>query len=261
MRRRRARPGAGASGRSSILPVWGRSARIAITNACSTTVRFGGYTRRVIVLGIDPGTAQTGFGAVAVEGSQLRALEHGVVTTGRRTDVTERLAVIFDRVAGTDRASQPRRGRARGSVCRQEPAHDPHGRPGPGRDPGSVRPGRRRGLRLRSGRDQDQRVRLRPRRQESGDANGDGDALTRTATQRPTMPPMRWRRPSATLGWPIARDAGRGAAMIAELRGRVARVDGGFGRVGRGRRRLSAERHLECPPAGAGRRRRPRSRW
>jgi crossover junction endodeoxyribonuclease RuvC len=53
----------------------------------------------MIVLGIDPGTAQTGFGAVSLEGSRLRALEHGVVTTPAAHAPAERLAVIFDHVA------------------------------------------------------------------------------------------------------------------------------------------------------------------
>ena len=35
----------------------------------------------MIVLGIDPGTASTGFGVVQSEGSRLRALEHGVIAT------------------------------------------------------------------------------------------------------------------------------------------------------------------------------------
>ena len=35
----------------------------------------------MIVLGIDPGTASTGYGVVRSEGSRLRALEHGVIAT------------------------------------------------------------------------------------------------------------------------------------------------------------------------------------
>ncbi len=52
------------------------------------------------MLGIDPGTAQTGFGAVAVTGSRLRALEHGVITTKAADPIAERLAAISDHVAG-----------------------------------------------------------------------------------------------------------------------------------------------------------------
>ncbi len=53
----------------------------------------------MIVLGIDPGTAHTGFGAVAVDGSRLRALEHGVLTTRAADAPADRLALIFDHVA------------------------------------------------------------------------------------------------------------------------------------------------------------------
>ena len=35
----------------------------------------------MIVLGIDPGMADTGYGVVAVDGSRLRPLGHGVLTT------------------------------------------------------------------------------------------------------------------------------------------------------------------------------------
>ena len=85
------------------------------TNACSTDVRDRDYTRRVIVLGIDPGTAQTGFGAVAVTGSRLRALEHGVITTKAADPIAERLAVIFDHVAELIDRLRPMRWRWR--IC------------------------------------------------------------------------------------------------------------------------------------------------
>ena len=37
------------------------------------------------VLGIDPGTAATGFGVIEVEGSRMRALDLGVITTAARS--------------------------------------------------------------------------------------------------------------------------------------------------------------------------------
>jgi crossover junction endodeoxyribonuclease RuvC len=48
----------------------------------------------MILLGFDPGTASTGFGVISAEGSTLRALEHGVITTGARTPAATRLAAI-----------------------------------------------------------------------------------------------------------------------------------------------------------------------
>ena len=38
----------------------------------------------MIVLGIDPGMAETGYGVIAVEGSRMRAVDHGVVATEAR---------------------------------------------------------------------------------------------------------------------------------------------------------------------------------
>jgi crossover junction endodeoxyribonuclease RuvC len=52
------------------------------------------------VLGIDPGTASTGFGVVSVDGSSLRMLDHGVISTGPRSGASQRLAEIHRRIAG-----------------------------------------------------------------------------------------------------------------------------------------------------------------
>jgi crossover junction endodeoxyribonuclease RuvC len=52
----------------------------------------------VIVLGIDPGTARTGFAVVQAEGSSLRALEHGTIATRAGDEMAGRLAAIFDAV-------------------------------------------------------------------------------------------------------------------------------------------------------------------
>jgi crossover junction endodeoxyribonuclease RuvC len=54
----------------------------------------------VIVLGIDPGTARTGFGVVRSHGGTLRALDHGVVSTPAGLDLGARLAQIFQAVRG-----------------------------------------------------------------------------------------------------------------------------------------------------------------
>jgi crossover junction endodeoxyribonuclease RuvC len=51
----------------------------------------------MILLGFDPGTASTGFGVISAEGSTLRALEHGVISTSPRTPAAARLAAIHRR--------------------------------------------------------------------------------------------------------------------------------------------------------------------
>jgi len=53
----------------------------------------------MLVLGIDPGTASTGYGVVASDGGRLRALEHGVIETRAGVAPELRLAQIHARIA------------------------------------------------------------------------------------------------------------------------------------------------------------------
>jgi crossover junction endodeoxyribonuclease RuvC len=48
----------------------------------------------VVVLGIDPGTAHTGYGVVLTRGSRLAALDGGVIATPPRDPLERRLARI-----------------------------------------------------------------------------------------------------------------------------------------------------------------------
>jgi crossover junction endodeoxyribonuclease RuvC len=52
----------------------------------------------VIVLGIDPGLANTGYGVVAQHNGRLMALDGGVVETAPGADAAARLAAVFVRV-------------------------------------------------------------------------------------------------------------------------------------------------------------------
>jgi crossover junction endodeoxyribonuclease RuvC len=52
----------------------------------------------VIVLGIDPGVANTGYGVVAHDRGRLVALDGGVIETPAGADPGARLAVIYERV-------------------------------------------------------------------------------------------------------------------------------------------------------------------
>jgi crossover junction endodeoxyribonuclease RuvC len=52
----------------------------------------------MIVLGIDPGTANTGYGVVARRGGRLVALDGGVIVTSAGLAAERRLALIHDRV-------------------------------------------------------------------------------------------------------------------------------------------------------------------
>jgi crossover junction endodeoxyribonuclease RuvC len=52
----------------------------------------------MVVLGIDPGTANTGYGVVARDGARLVALDGGTIVTAAGLDVGARLAAIHGRV-------------------------------------------------------------------------------------------------------------------------------------------------------------------
>jgi crossover junction endodeoxyribonuclease RuvC len=52
----------------------------------------------MIVLGIDPGTASTGYGLVRSEGSRMSAIEAGVIETRAGVELQTRLAEIHARV-------------------------------------------------------------------------------------------------------------------------------------------------------------------
>jgi crossover junction endodeoxyribonuclease RuvC len=53
----------------------------------------------MLVLGIDPGTASTGYGIVRSTGSRLEALEQGVIETRPAVALERRLAQIHGRIA------------------------------------------------------------------------------------------------------------------------------------------------------------------
>ncbi len=54
----------------------------------------------MIILGIDPGLANTGWGVVEQQGSTSKCVAYGCVTTRAETPVPERLAQIHDSIVG-----------------------------------------------------------------------------------------------------------------------------------------------------------------
>jgi len=50
----------------------------------------------MIIIGIDPGTATTGFGVIEYQKSKLKLIDFGVITTSQRLSIPERLKIIFD---------------------------------------------------------------------------------------------------------------------------------------------------------------------
>ena len=61
----------------------------------------------VVVLGIDPGTAHTGFGVVSSRGQSLAAIDGGVIGTGPDEPLERRLARIHARVCDLIREHEP----------------------------------------------------------------------------------------------------------------------------------------------------------
>jgi crossover junction endodeoxyribonuclease RuvC len=61
----------------------------------------------VVILGIDPGTANTGYGVVARAGGRLVALDGGVIETSSRSTLAARLAEIHARVNALIEEHQP----------------------------------------------------------------------------------------------------------------------------------------------------------
>lgn len=60
-----------------------------------------------VILGLDPGTASTGFGVVSLVGNRLRALDFGVVETAAGQPLEQRLGRIFADVEGLLRRYRP----------------------------------------------------------------------------------------------------------------------------------------------------------
>jgi crossover junction endodeoxyribonuclease RuvC len=52
----------------------------------------------IVVLGIDPGTASTGWGVIENQGNKLRSLGHGCIVTSARTETPLRLRQIHDEI-------------------------------------------------------------------------------------------------------------------------------------------------------------------
>jgi crossover junction endodeoxyribonuclease RuvC len=61
----------------------------------------------MLVLGIDPGTAITGWGVVAKEGNELTLVDYGTVRTSQDTSMPERLQAIYGELGQVISHHQP----------------------------------------------------------------------------------------------------------------------------------------------------------
>lgn len=75
--------------------------------AGEASARVRRITPSVIVLGIDPGTANTGYGVVLSQGTRLAALDGGVIETRAGIPLERRLAAIHARVSDLIREHAP----------------------------------------------------------------------------------------------------------------------------------------------------------
>jgi crossover junction endodeoxyribonuclease RuvC len=60
-----------------------------------------------VIVGLDPGTASTGFGVICADGSRLRAVDYGVVETPAHAALEQRLEMIFTRVSEILQTNRP----------------------------------------------------------------------------------------------------------------------------------------------------------
>ncbi len=61
----------------------------------------------MIILGIDPGTATTGYGVLESENGKLKMIENGCVLTDKGLPMPERLAILGEGIAGIIRKFSP----------------------------------------------------------------------------------------------------------------------------------------------------------
>ncbi|MEC7208285.1 MAG: crossover junction endodeoxyribonuclease RuvC, partial [Pseudomonadota bacterium] len=59
------------------------------------------------IIGIDPGLQATGWGVIASSGTQLKAVEHGIIRTTSRQSDAERLRLIFEGLQAAINAHHP----------------------------------------------------------------------------------------------------------------------------------------------------------
>jgi crossover junction endodeoxyribonuclease RuvC len=61
----------------------------------------------VVILGIDPGLANTGWGVIEQTGSKRRALAYGCISTSAQSDIASRLKQIYDEVVAVIERYRP----------------------------------------------------------------------------------------------------------------------------------------------------------
>ncbi|MBN1686779.1 MAG: crossover junction endodeoxyribonuclease RuvC [Spirochaetales bacterium] len=61
----------------------------------------------MIILGIDPGLAKTGYGVIRIEGDRISHVTHDIISTGSNLHIGERLAIIFAAIDSAIKLHRP----------------------------------------------------------------------------------------------------------------------------------------------------------
>ena len=198
---------AGSAGRRHRAPGWLRQRRASARGPSRASAFQAGvrgaaqnHAKQMIVLGIDPGLANTGYGVVRSRGGRLVALDGGVIETARRA-------------AGGAAAGRHPRGdrwrccasttptRWRSSSCTSARTCKTAFAVGQARGVAMLARGTARECHAASYTPQQVKGAVcgnGPRREGAGRADGAGAAGPPGAAPRPTTPPTRWRSRSAT---------------------------------------------------------------
>ena len=215
----------------------------------------------ILVMGIDPGVANTGFGVVRVAGGQMTAVDGGVIEAPDDAPLETRLARIHAELEQLIGWHEPAAVALEDLYFGKNVQLGARRRPGArGRDAGR-RPARDPLLRLHAAGGEDGGLRHRLGGQAPGPADGRHAARAGRARPSPTTPPTRSRSRSATPGTraPRRRSSGRRAArgerrMIASVRGEVLVRRPDHVVIESGRRRLPAHGLGRDAEGGAGER-------
>ncbi|NLW02781.1 MAG: crossover junction endodeoxyribonuclease RuvC [Clostridiaceae bacterium] len=52
----------------------------------------------MIIFGVDPGFAITGYGVIEYKGNRFRTIDYGIITTDAKTELSRRLLILSDRL-------------------------------------------------------------------------------------------------------------------------------------------------------------------
>lgn len=63
----------------------------------------------MIIIGFDPGLADTGYGVIKVQGNRFSCLDYGSIKTLAKTDLSDRLCIIYNEILDLLKKYKPER--------------------------------------------------------------------------------------------------------------------------------------------------------